>query len=41
MTVIARNGLYFSGKIKDLLKELRSLSKEYNTLQDIVNKNLQ
>ncbi|HWR45228.1 hypothetical protein [Sporomusa sp.] len=41
MKMIARNGFYFSGKIKDLLKELRNLSKEYSTLQDIVNKTLQ
>lgn len=38
MRIVAQNGLFFSGKIKDLLKELRNLSKEYITLQEVLNK---
>lgn len=40
MKVIACNGLYFSGKIKDLLKELQNLSKEYNTLREVITRTL-
>ncbi|SMC58571.1 hypothetical protein [Sporomusa malonica] len=40
MKMVAKNGLYFSGKIKDLLKELRNLSKEYINLRDVVNKTM-
>ncbi len=40
MTTIAKNGLYFSGKIKDLLKELQNLSKKYNTLREVISKNI-
>ncbi len=41
MITISRNGFYFSGKIKDLLKELHNLSKEYHTLQEVVIKKRQ
>ncbi|MDF2569902.1 MAG: hypothetical protein K0R55_1506 [Sporomusa sp.] len=40
MKIVTLNGLYFSGKVKDLLKELSKLSKEYVRLRDIVNKNV-
>lgn len=36
MKVIASNGLFFSGKVKELLKELQNLSKEYTTLREVV-----
>jgi len=35
MKVIVHNGFYFSGKIRDLLKELNSLSKKYKTLHEL------
>lgn len=41
MKVIANNGLYFSGKIKDLLKELQRLSKNYSTLHEVITKTMQ
>ena len=39
MKVVTVNGLYFSGKIRDLLKELRALSKRYATLREVITKN--
>lgn len=35
----AKNGLYFSGRIRDLLKELQMLSKRYGTLREVITKN--
>lgn len=40
MTAVVKNGLYFSGKVKDLLKELQNLSKDYNTLREVITKNI-
>lgn len=41
MKMIAHNGLYFSGKVKDLLTELQNMSKVYKTLQELLTKNRQ
>ena len=41
MKIIANNGLYFSGKIKDLLKELQRLNKNYSTLYEVIAKTRQ
>ncbi|WP_281289517.1 hypothetical protein [Sporomusa termitida] len=41
MQTISHKGFYFSGKIKDLLKELHNLSKEYHTLREVVLKKRQ
>ncbi|XER13063.1 hypothetical protein SATMO3_33130 [Sporomusa aerivorans] len=38
MKVIIYNGFYFSGKIKDLLKELQNLGRNYSTLREIITK---
>lgn len=40
VTTVAKNGLYFSGKIKELLKELQNLSKEYKTVREVIAKNI-
>ncbi|WP_425061142.1 hypothetical protein SCACP_19180 [Sporomusa carbonis] len=37
---VTKNGLYFSGKVKNLLAELRDLSKQYHTLRDVINQTM-
>ncbi|CQR74075.1 hypothetical protein SOV_21930 [Sporomusa ovata DSM 2662] len=41
MKVISSQGFYFSGKIRDLLKELHAMSKKYKTLHELLSKNTQ
>ena len=41
MKLIANQGFYFSGKIRDLLKELHTMSKKYKTLHELLSKNRQ
>lgn len=41
MRLVIHKGFYFSGKIKDLLKELNSLSKKYKTLCELCKMNRQ
>ncbi|MBP2634201.1 MAG: hypothetical protein H6Q72_108 [Firmicutes bacterium] len=41
MKMIIYNGFYFSGKFKDLLKELNNLSKKYKTLCELCKMNRQ
>lgn len=41
MKLISAQGLYFSGKIRELLKELHAMSKKYKTLQELLSKNAQ
>ncbi|SDD36867.1 hypothetical protein [Sporomusa acidovorans] len=36
MKVIANNGVYFCGKIKELLIELHNMSRTYKTLQELL-----
>lgn len=38
MKVVVNNGFYFSGKVRDLLKELQLVSKEYKTLRELIAK---
>lgn len=39
--MIAKHGFYFSGTIKELLKELHTMSKKYKTLRELLNNNRQ
>lgn len=41
MKVVSTHGFYFSGKIRELLKELYTLSKKYKTLHELLCKNRQ
>ena len=41
MKMIIYNGFYFSGKIRDLIKELNNLSKKYKTLRELCKLNQQ
>gem|GEM_PF-1871698 len=40
MKVIVRKGFYFSGKIKDLLRELDYFKTKYTTLRELINKSV-
>lgn len=35
---ITKNGIYFSGKVKDLIRELRNLKRRGSTLREIINR---
>ncbi|TWH48956.1 hypothetical protein [Sporomusa sp. KB1] len=39
MKVILAQGFYFSGTIRELLKELHTMSKKYKTLHELLSKN--
>lgn len=41
MLTVTRKGFYFIGKIKDLSSHLKILGRQYGTLQNLINKNLQ
>lgn len=39
MKVIANNGFYFSGKVRELIKELDSMRRKYKTLYELIKEN--
>lgn len=41
MKVIVHNGIYFCGKIKELLVELHNMRRTYKTLQELLAKTRQ